>query len=180
MDFLELAKKRYSCRKYKDQPVEEEQLMQVLEATRLAPSAKNKQPWHFIIIQEEENLKKIKSCYKRDWIESAPLIIVACGDHKSAWRRSDGKDHTDIDMAISIDHLTLAATDIGLATCWVCKFDVMRCAEILQLPDGVEPVALIPIGYPADKVDTGRHNKARESLNDIVHKDQFYYRYFKR
>ena len=179
MEFLELAKNRYSCRKYKDTPVEDKKLMQVLEAARVAPSAKNKQPWHYIIIQDSEILEKVKSCYKREWINSAPMIIVACGDHKISWRRSDGKDHTDIDMAISIDHLTLAATDAGLATCWVCKFDVMKCAEILELPEGIEPVALIPIGYPADEPDPERHERARNDLNEIVHKDRYFYRYFK-
>lgn len=179
MDFIDLAKRRYSCRKYKDSKVEEEKIMQVLEAARVAPSAKNKQPWHYIVVQEEKNLEKIKSCYKGEWIQSAPLIIVACGDHKVAWRRSDGKGHTDIDLAISIDHLTLAATDAGLATCWVCKFDVMKCAEILELPEEIEPIAMIPIGYPADEVDPERHEKARKPLNEMVHKNRYFYTYFK-
>ena len=180
MDFQELAKKRYSCRSYLNKPVEEDKLLHVLETARLAPSAKNLQPWHFVVIQEEDNLAKIKSCYAGEWLKSAPLIIVACGDHKAAWYRSDGKNHTDIDVAIAIDHLTLAATDIGLATCWICKFDVFKCANILQLPEGVEPIAMIPLGYPADSPDTGRHQVNRKKLDDILHKKQFYYKYFKR
>lgn len=180
MDFIELAKNRYSCRKYKSRPVEETKLIKVLEAARVAPSAKNLQPWHFVVISDPENLEKVKSCYNRDWIESAPMIIVACGDHKSAWHRSDGKIHTDIDLAIAIDHMTLAATDNGLATCWICKFDVMKCAELLQLPEGLEPMAMIPLGYPDDTVNPERHQKARRPLEDIVHKEQYYYKYFKR
>lgn len=180
MSFIELAKKRYSCRKYQDKEVEKEKISQVLEAARIAPSAKNLQPWHFVVIHEEENLKRIKGCYKGRWIQSAPYIIVACGDHKSSWHRSDGKIHTNIDVAIAVDHLTLAATDIGLATCWICKFDVMKCSEILELPEGIEPIAMIPIGYPADKVDINRHRNDRDNIANIVHKEKFYYKYFKK
>jgi len=180
MDFQELARRRYSCRSYLNKPVEEEKLLRVLETARLAPSAKNLQPWHFVVIREEDHLANVKSCYNGNWLRSAPLIIIACGDHKSAWYRADGKNHTDIDVAIAIDHLTLAATDMGLATCWICKFDVIRCAKILQLPEGVEPIAMIPLGYPADQPDIDRHSLERKKLDDILHKKQFYYKYFKR
>src|SRR6056297_578062 len=154
MSFIELAKRRYSCRKYQNKEVEKEKISQVLEAARIAPSAKNIQPWHFVVIHEEENLKRIKGCYKGRWIKTAPYIIV--------------------------DHLTLAATDIGLATCWICKFDVMKCSEILELPEGIEPIAMIPIGYPADKVDVNRHRNDRDNIANIVHKEKFYYKYFKK
>jgi len=180
MDFQELAKNRYSCRSYRDQPVEDEKVLYVLDTARMAPSAKNLQPWHFVVIQEPDNLARIKSCYGGQWLNTAPMIIVACGDHKGAWYRADGKNHTDIDVAIAIDHLTLAATNIGLATCWICHFDVMKCARILQLPEGVEPIAMIPLGYPADHPDTSRHQVKRKKLEDIIHKSKFFYKYFKR
>jgi len=180
MAFLDLAKKRYSSRKYLDKPVEKDLLMQVLEAGRVAPSAKNKQPWHFVVITKDETLTKIKECYGREWIKAAKCIIVVCGDHREAWRREDGKSHTDVDIAIAIDHMTLAATDVGLSTCWVCKFDVAKCFTVLDLPEGVEPIALIPIGYPADETDVNRHNKLRKPIDEIVHWDKFYYKPFKR
>jgi len=180
MDFLELAKKRYSCRNYQDKQVEEEKLINVLEAARVAPSAKNLQPWHFVIVDQDDNLKELKDCYRGRWIDSAPMVLVACGDQKAAWHRSDGKIHMDIDLAIAIDHLTLAATDNGLATCWVCKFDVMKCAEILQLPDGIIPVAMIPIGSPADEPDVKRHKHKRKALSEIIHKGKYYYKFFKK
>ena len=180
MDFLDIAKTRYSCRNYLEKKVEEDTITQILDAARLAPSAKNLQAWHFVVIQEPKNLKQVKSCYARDWINSAPLIIVACGDHKSAWFRADGKNHTNIDVAIAVDHLTLAAADLGLGTCWICNFDVLKCAKILQLPEGMEPIAMIPVGYPASKPDTERHKSKRKSLQDIVHKEKFYYKYFKK
>ncbi|HAF29380.1 MAG TPA: nitroreductase [Bacteroidales bacterium] len=180
MAFIDLAKQRYSSRKYLDKPVERETLLKVLEAGRVAPSAKNKQPWHFVIITQDESLKKIRECYQREWLQTAKCIIVVCGDHREAWRRADGKIHTDIDVAITIDHITLAATDLSLATCWICKFDVLKCAEIMELPEGVEPIALIPIGYPADKTDVNRHDQLRKPLDEIVHWDKFYYKPFKR
>ncbi|MBS3807804.1 MAG: nitroreductase family protein [Bacteroidales bacterium] len=180
MDFQKLARRRYSCRNYLNQPVEDEKVVHVLDTARLAPSAKNLQPWHFVVIEDPDSLAKIRSCYAGEWLNTAPMIIVACGDHKGAWYRLDGKNHTDIDLAIAIDHLTLAATDIGLATCWICNFNVMKCAKILQLPEGVEPIAMIPLGYPADHPDTSRHNIKRKKLDELVHKRKFYYKYFKR
>jgi nitroreductase len=180
MAFIDLAKQRYSSRKYLDKPIEREVLLKILEAGRVAPSAKNKQPWHFVIITQEESLKKIRECYQREWLQTAKCIIVVCGDHREAWRRSDGKIHTDIDVAIAIDHITLAATDMGLSTCWICKFDVMKCAQIMDLPEGVEPIALIPVGYPADEPDVNRHHQLRKPLDEIVHWDKFYYKPFKR
>jgi len=180
MAFIELAKKRYSSRKYLDKPVEKELLIKVLDAGRVAPSAKNKQPWHFVVITNEAFLKEIRACYERTWLETAKCIIVVCGDHREAWRRADGKIHTDIDVAIAIDHMTLAATDLGLSTCWICKFDVLKCANIMELPEGVEPIALIPIGYPADETDENRHEKLRKPLDEIVHWEKFYYKPFKK
>jgi nitroreductase len=173
MSFLDLAKKRYSVRKYRDLPVEKEKLRQVLEAGRVAPSAANYQPLIFIVIQDNEMFKKIASTYKRDWIQQAPVLIVICGDHGSSWRRPDGKDHLDVDAAIAIDHMTLAATDLGLGTCWICMFDSMRCHEILNLPTHVETIALLPLGYPAESVDAARHDTKRKKFDEIVHWDRF-------
>ncbi len=166
--FLELAKNRYSCRSYQHKSIPPEVLTRVLEAVRVAPSAVNYQPYYFVVVSSETLRQKIATCYPRPWIGTAPVIIVACGDHSHSWRRADGKDHCDIDVAIAIDHLTLAATDNGLATCWVCKFDAMLCASLLELPAHVSPVALIPIGYPADEVNPNRHNEKRKELADLV------------
>lgn len=165
MSFLELAKKRYSARGFLNQPVEKEKLLQVLEAGRVAPSAVNFQPLHFIVITEEEEKKKLSEVYPRDWFSEAPVIIVACGDHSTSWKRKDGKDHSDIDVAIAVDHMTLAATDLGLGTCWVCAFQAERCHELLGLPEHLEPVALLPLGYPK----SGRITEmTRKRLDELV------------
>ena len=165
MSFLELAQKRYSVRRYKDQPVEQDKILQVLEAARTAPSAVNYQPWHFIVAVEEEVKDKISEAYPRDWFRQAPVIIVACGDHDQSWKRNDGKDHCDVDVAIAVDHLTLAAADLGLGTCWVCAFDAEKVHSALELPVNLEVIALIPLGYPNE--DRTREKK-RKSLDELV------------
>ncbi len=173
MSFLELARSRYSVRKYKNVSVEEEKLKEILEAGRTAPSAVNYQPWQFLVYRDEEMRKQIASTYKANWILQAPVIIVVCGDHSTSWKRSDGKDHCDIDAAIAVDHMTLTAADLGLGTCWVCAFDAHKCSEIIGLPDHIEPIALLPLGYPADEVDVNRHDSKRKALNEIVLWDKF-------
>src|SRR5690606_40125894 len=145
MNFIDLAKRRFSVRSYKDIPVEEEKLMQVLEAGRIAPSACNYQPVHFVVVSDEMQKERVCSTYSGSWLKEAPIIIVACGAYGLSWRRSfDGKDHCDIDVAIAVDHMTLAATELGLGTCWVCAFDAAKCGEIIHLPDRLEAVVLMP------------------------------------
>jgi nitroreductase len=165
MSLLDIMKSRYSVRNYEDKAVEKEKLLQVLEAGRLAPSAVNFQPVQFIVITEASQKQKIFEAYPRGWIMEAPAIIVACGDHRISWKRSDGKDHCDIDVAIAVDHMSLAAVDLGLGSCWVCAFDAKKCSELLELPGNLEPVVLLPIGYPK----SGRLTEAkRKSIDEIV------------
>ncbi|NLW00217.1 MAG: nitroreductase [Clostridiales bacterium] len=173
MSFLELAKKRYSCRRYKRQPVEKEKLEQVFEAARVAPSACNFQPFYFVVVTDGELKNKVASCYGGQWIKNAPAIIVACGDRSRSWKRFDGKDHCDVDTAIAVDHITLAAAELGLGTCWICAFDAARCREVLNLPEHIEPIVLLPIGYPDDKADPDRHQTRRKKLEELVFWNEF-------
>ncbi|MDP4228060.1 MAG: nitroreductase family protein, partial [Bacteroidota bacterium] len=82
--------------------------------------------------------------------------------------QSDEKDHCDIDAAIATDHMTLQATELGLGTCWICNFDPFLCKEILDLPENIEPVVILPLAYPADKPDVNRHENQRKPLDKIV------------
>ncbi len=165
MTFLELAAKRYSLRKFSDQPVEEAKILQLLEAARLAPSAVNYQPCHFIVVTEQELKSRISEGYSQEWFAKAPVVIVACGNHSTSWKRRDGKDHANIDVAIAVDHLTLAAVELGLGTCWVCAFDAKHVHRVLELPDHLEAIALIPLGYPAsDQVPL----RKRKELTELV------------
>jgi len=172
MNFIELAKQRYSSRKYKSQLVDDEKLKIVLEAGRIAPSAANLQPWIFIVVKAE-NIENLRSCYVREWFDTAPMYIVLCGDHTKSWKRKEGKDHADIDIAIAADHMTLAATDIGLATCWVCNFDKEKLSKVLSLPAEIEPIVILPLGYPDDETDVNRHQTKRKRLEDIVFYEKF-------
>ena len=151
-NFLELVKSRYSCRAYQSINVEKEKLDYILECVRLAPSAVNKKPWLFHIVTNEEDKAKIQQCYARDWFNSAPMYIVASILHDEEWVRSDGKHHGNIDIAIAVEHLCLAATEQGLATCWVCNFDAALCKQLFALPENEEPAVIIPLGYAADEM----------------------------
>jgi nitroreductase len=167
--FLDIAKNRYSCRKYDTRPVEEEKLMLVLEAGRVAPSAVNFQPWHFYVIQEAAQLEKFNAAYHREWFKTAPCVIVICTNHEQSWKRKeDGKDHGDVDAAIATDHMTLQATELGLATCWICNFYVDRTRELLKLPEHLEAVVILSLGYPLDTSDPERHQEKRKPLSEIV------------
>jgi nitroreductase len=169
MNFLEIAKSRYSCRNYKSDEITQEMILQLLEAFRIAPSAVNYQPWHIIVVQQRENLSKIQEAYNREWFKTAPLVLIICGDQSISWKRgSDSKDHIDIDVAIAIDHLTLQATALGLATCWVCNFKTEIIKECFQLPEHIVPIALIPVGYPNDAADMNRFDSKRKGLKEIV------------
>ena len=171
MKIKDLILQRHSVRKYKSIPVEKSKLVKVLDAARMAPSAVNYQPWHFIVVQQRENLEQLYKTYPRDWFRAAPAVIIACADHSQSWKRSlDGKDSAEIDVAIAVDHLMLQATELGLGTCWVCNFDAELCAEYLKFPLHISPVALIPIGYPADIPPPP---KKRKELDEIVHWENF-------
>ena len=165
MSFIDLVMKRHSVRSYKDVPVEKEKILQILEAVRNAPSATNAQPWHFIVVTDKKLKDEIAETYPREWFKQAPVVIVACGDHSRSWKRKDGKDHCDIDIAIAVDHLTLVATELGLGTCWVCAFDSEKCHKVLNLPQDLEPIVLIPLGYPDEKE---QREKKRKNIEEIV------------
>jgi nitroreductase len=150
MDFYELSKQRYSVRAYRSDPVEEAKLEQVLEAARLAPTAANRQAFQIIVIHTAGREAELKRIYDREWFVQAPLVLCACGVPEENWARRDGKNYNDLDVGIVMDHLILAATDLGLGTCWIGAFDPAAAREVLGLPAGVEPIVFTPLGYPAD------------------------------
>jgi nitroreductase len=163
-ELLDLARSRYSCRAYLPKPVEAEKLEYIKECMRLAPSAVNRQPWKFRIVRSQEGREKLQSCYSRPWFNEAPLYILASLLHEQEWVRADGKPHGNIDVAIAVEHLCLAATEQDLGTCWVCNFDAQRCHELFQMPDTEEPVVIIPIGYSAVAETPDKTRKAPEEL----------------
>ena len=164
MEFFDLIKKRYSVRAYQSKPVEQEKLQKVLEAANLAPTAANRQPFKIIVIHTKGKEAELKRIYHRDWFSQAPYVIGICAVKSEAWARMDEKNYADVDTTIVMDHLILAAADLGLGTCWIAAFDPGAAREILGLPDDVELVAFTPLGYPADEWRV----KKRKSLGEIV------------
>lgn len=164
MEYSELIGKRYSVRAYQSRPIEDDDLEQVLEAARLAPTAANRQPFQLIVIHTEGREKELNHIYAPDWFVQAPIVIAAVGVPGKGWTRSDGKGYTDVDVAIAMDHLILAAANLGLGTCWVGAFSAEAAREVLGLPDSVEPIAFTPLGYAADKLGP----KQRKPLTDLV------------
>lgn len=165
-----------SCRAFDiERPVEHDLVRAIVDAARIAPSACNRQPWHFVAIDlgpESAGAREaVLKVYPKPWIATAPTFIVCCGNHAEAWHRAcDGKDAADIDIAIATEQLCLAATALGLGSCWVCNFDPRPLAEALALPADVEPVAIIPIGYPKSDAEDGEYRPAtsRKNLDDIL------------
>jgi nitroreductase len=165
MEFLDVIQRRYSVRAYKPDPVPDAVLARILEAARLAPTAANLQPFRFVIVHVKGREAELRRVYGPGWFVQAPLVICACGVPSQGWvRDADGINYTPVDVAIAMDHLILAAADQGLGTCWIAAFDVPTARQVFGLPPGVEPVALTPLGYPADR--PGR--KERKPLAELV------------
>jgi nitroreductase len=169
MEFAQLIRQRYSVRAYKRDPVPEAVLARVLEAARLAPTAANRQPFRVLVIRTEGRKEELGRLYQRPWFIEAPLVLGVCSLPAEAWVRRDGKSYADVDAAIVMDHLVLAATSEGLGTCWVGAFDPAAAREVLALPAGVEPIAFSPLGYPADQPP----EKKRKPLAELVRRERW-------
>ena len=163
MDFSALARTRQSVRAYHPDPVTDDDLAAILEAARLAPTACSRQPFRIFVLTTA-NHADLERVYRRPWFRQAPLVLAVCAVPAEGGVRADGKNHAEIDAAIVMDHLTLAAADRGLGTCWVCNFDPIAAREVLALPEGMEPVAFTPLGRPADSP----REKVRRPLDELV------------
>ncbi len=165
MDFFELIETRYSSRAYRPDPVPEDLLHRVLEAGRLAPTAANRQGFRIVVAPTEGRREDILRIYGKPWFADAPLIIGVCTIDSETWhRRLDGKSFHEVDAAIVMDHMILAAAELGLGTCWVAAFDPEAAREVLDLPEGWEPVIFTTLGFPADQSKP----KRRKPLDDLV------------
>ncbi len=152
MQFQELIQKRYSVRAYRPDPIEDDKLQIVLEAARIAPTAANRQPFQLIVAHTTGRQEDFRKVYHREWFVQAPLVICACSVSAQGWvRGSDQKNYTDVDVTIAMDHLILAAADLGLGTCWIADFNILQARRVFCLPETVEPLVLTPLGYPADQ-----------------------------
>ena len=136
MKFIELAEKRCSIRSYKSEPVPDEILNEVLRAGQLAPTAKNLQPFQFIVVTAESGRDALAAAYPAPFFREAPVAVVICSEADKGWirNRHDDKNYTDIDCAIAIDHMSLAATDLGLGSCWIAAFNPVMVSDTMGLP----------------------------------------------
>ena len=169
MSFLEDAKKRFSVRSFINKPIPEETLDYMLECARVAPSAANRQAYVIYVLKEGEIRELVNETYPRAWIKQAPVLLVICENRNTSWKHS--KTHDDfarIDATIAIDHITLAAAEKKIGTCWICHFDIDKCAEILDVTMGIIPFALLPLGYTNEQSDLNRHSEKRLTISDIV------------
>ena len=162
MEFLELTEKRYSVRAYKSIPVEDDKLKQILEAARLAPTGANRQSFELIVIHTAGREEELKPIYDKAWFVQAPVIICACATPIQGQPYSEGESYRNI--AIVMDHLILAATNLGLGTCWIGAFDPTAAREILGLPEEVQPIVFATIGYSNDEP----RPKVRKPINELV------------
>jgi len=159
---MEVIKKRRSIRRYKPTPVPEDILTKILEAARLAPSAGNRQPWHFIVVRDDEKKKQLGIS---EWAAEAPIVIVGCVDTKIR-----PEPTCIVDLSIAFEHIVLAATNFGLGTCWIGRLNADdTIKKALGIPEHVKVVAVTPLGYP----DETPGPKDRRSLSEIVHYDKF-------
>lgn len=169
MELFEVLSRRYSVRAYRPEPVEDEKLARVLSAALLAPTACNLQPFRLIVLHTAGRQLELKRLYGRDWFSQAPVVIGVVAVPGEAWSRRDGRNYADVDATIAMDHLILAATAEGLGTCWVAAFDPTAARELLALPEGVEPIAFTPLGYPADTV----RPKQRKPASELVRSEHW-------
>ena len=164
MSFQELASKRYSVRAYKPDPVPEEFLGKVLRAAQLAPTAANRQAFGVIVISTRSSRDELLEIYSAPWFVQPPVVIAVVGLPEENWVRRDGRNYVDVDSAIVMDHIILAAADLGLGTCWIGAFDPAKARAHLKLPANAEPIAFTPLGFPADEP----REKTRKPLEQLV------------
>jgi len=166
---LEAIKKRQSVRSYQDKEIPKEVLQEILEAGRLAPSAKNGQPWKFIVVRDEGLRKKlVPACKGQEFVGESSAIIVGCATNPN-YKMGNGEYSYAIDLAIALDHMSLQAASLGLGTCWIGAFYQDQVKKILSVPEGVKVVALMTVGYPKEL----RTKTRRKPLSEIICYDKY-------
>ena len=164
MEITEAIRSRRSIRNYQDRPIEQEKLMRILEAGRLAPSARNLQDWKFIVVRDKAKRQRLsEAAMGQPHLAKAPAVIAACATQAGNVMPC-GQYCYPIDLAIAVDHMSLAAMAEGLGTCWIGAFDPQAAREVLGLPPGVEPIAFTPLGFAAD----APREKKRKSRAELV------------
>ncbi len=164
MDVFTAISQRSSIRAYKPVDVEDDKLKKILEAARLSPSASNRQEWKFIVVKNKETKKKLaRAAFGQSFIGEAPVVIVACGTESKSVMGCGQPTHT-VDVSIACAYMLLQAYELGLGTCWIGAFEQDETKKILNIPEQVRAVAMIPLGYPNESPS----KKFRKRLDQIV------------
>jgi nitroreductase len=164
MEFHELVMSRYAVRSYDARPVDEDVLRRILEAARLAPSGSNRQPWKFVIARDPDIRRRLAvACFDQPFIARAPVVIAGVGLMPDRIMTCDVPGDP-VDVAIALDHLSLAATAEGLGTCWIGAFSQDKVREVLRIPGSVKVIGVMTLGHPKDEPK----EKTRKSLDEIV------------
>ena len=172
MVFIDLAKKRYSSRKYDEKAVDDILINQILETARVAPTAANKQPFHLIVLKTKSSIEKLS---KAGNTFGAPAAIIVCGSKAQAWTRPyDNANTAIVDASIITDHMMLACTDLGLGSVWIYRFDPAIVKAEFNISEEFEPIHILLFGYSIDDVKSpDRHDKVRKSVNELVTYETF-------
>ncbi|MGC8935961.1 MAG: nitroreductase family protein [Candidatus Methanomethylicaceae archaeon] len=171
MDAFEAIIRRRSVRSYLPDPIPEAVIKKILEAGRVAPSAGNVQPWHFIIVTDPEKRRALSTSRFAKFLLEPPLVIVGCGNERQSpkWYA--------IDTAIALQNMVIAATAEGLGTCWIGSFEENKVKGLLKIPEGYRVVAMLAVGYPKDRSDlVGKIIKTvrpKKSLEEIASAEEF-------
>ena len=164
MDIMETIKNRYSCRNYENRPIDPEKLETLMEAARLAPSARNVQDWRFVIVTDPQTRRALmQAAAGQEFVGQAPVVIAACSCTNKRMNLC-GQPYASINVSIALEHIALAAVSLALATCWIGSFKPQSVREILNIPTCIEIVELMTVGYPADRPKS----PARLSLEQIA------------
>jgi nitroreductase len=171
MDVFEAVQERSSVRSYSDQSVPRDKLKKILEAGRLAPSARNTQPWHFIVVTDIEKRKILARGRYAKFLTQSPVVIVACGDKQAS------VDWYAVDVSLAVENMILTAQAEELGTCCVGSFDEKEVHQTVKAPDNFEVLLLLAVGYPKEKVDVASKllhlGRPRKSLAEITSEEEF-------
>jgi nitroreductase len=169
MNVFDAIRLRRSIRAFRDEPIEEEKLLRVLQAGRLAPSAKNRQEWRYVVVRDRELRRRVAVASNNQYfIAEAPVVIVGCATMVD-YVLSGGQPAYTIDVSISMDHMTLQAVEEGLGTCWIGSFKEDEIKQILNIPAEMRIVEVMPLGYPKSLPDP----KPRKELEEIIVYDRY-------
>ncbi len=172
MDFLTLAAKRYSVRKFKDEHLPQEIIDKILYAGHLAPTGCNYQPQRILVINTDKSITKLQKCTKCHF--GAPTAMLVCYNNDECWtRKYDGATSGIIDASIVTTHMMLAAYELGVGSTWVMHFDPQAMKDEFNIPKNIEPVALLTLGYPADDAKPLNLHSEFRNINETLVYDKF-------